>query len=140
MMVDVDSREFIAAGDPLREVVRDPMPIFWTGEDGEDYYATGHIEVGAMIAAVVEYERETVRAVLVAGDFAGVDVRHSWIRWITDEHGERGERVAPGTPGSEKLTAFSPRLDWDAIEARGDAIEARGDAGERITRASNSPV
>ena len=93
--------------------------MIWTNEDGDDYYATGHRTSDEMIALIINYERETVRAEVSTRDFwcNGVEPRHYWVRWIDDEH---AEEVEPGSPGSEKNTSFSPDLDWDQIDDRGD--------------------
>ena len=96
--------------------------MIWANEDGDDYYATGHLTRDEMIALIISYERETVRADIDPRDFwcNGVEPYHYWVRWIDDEHLEAAE---PGSPGSEKITKLCPDLDWSTIEDRGDVGE-----------------
>ena len=95
--------------------------MIWASEDGDDYYATGHLTREEMISLIISYEHNTARAKVTYGDFHySIRVTHYWVRWLSDE---RCEMVASGSIGSEKNTSFSPSLDWEVIEARGDAVE-----------------
>ena len=95
--------------------------MIWTNEDGDDYFASGHRTRDEMVQAIIEFERECVRAVITPDDFSDAQVRHYWVRWVDEEHGEVAE---PGSPGSEKITKLSPDFDWMTIEDRGDAVDS----------------
>jgi len=79
-------------------------PRAWGGEDGDDWYANGHHDLEAMKILAHRYETEDCgEDGINEAEFEGAMLRHYWVRWIDDEHGETAEA---GSPGSEKMTSL----------------------------------
>jgi len=79
-------------------------PWAWGGEDGDDWYANGHHDLEVMKELVQKHEIDDCGEDGISEEgFQGAILRHYWVRWIDDEHGETAKQ---GEAGAEPMTSL----------------------------------
>ena len=97
-----DSAPVVAAGTPMEKM--DPAPNVYGDEDGDYWFATGHLGVGEMVREVIAWESEVAEPISVAD----IEVKSHTTYYVVDDSkdSERFKVVDSDFPGAQPMTSI----------------------------------
>lgn len=91
----------------------------WADEDGDRWFAVGHVSDDEMRAAAARAESEALSREVTASDFADGSVSRGWFRPLDPDDDESPMRACvENESGAQAWTVLYASVDWDSIDAR----------------------
>ena len=85
-----------------------PEPNVYGDEDGDYWFASGHLEVSEMMEAVIKWEKEVTDDLLGADDI-DIETHRNYYVVLDPENDERFKIVTHAYPGAEPMTSIRRR-------------------------------